>query len=116
MSLSLAMHLGYHEVSYPDQSEVPTLHCFFQMSRLCRYSAFAHAASSAICRSTTSRAIFLASTTRVRNSCLFMAIGFATSTVALTGETISTLPDMYHEISLALPVSGSTRTRAESPR
>ena len=60
MSLSLAMHLGYHEVSYPDQSEVPTLHCFFQMSRLCRYSAFAHAASSAICRSTTSRAIFLA--------------------------------------------------------
>src|SRR5271166_2391282 len=28
--------------------------------------------------------------------------------VALTGETISTLPDIYHEISVALPVSGST--------
>jgi len=41
---------------------------------------------------------------------------FCTTTVALTGETISTLPNMYHEISVALPVSGWTRTRAESPR
>ena len=45
-----------------------------------------------------------------------VAIRFATSTVALTGETISTLPDMYHEISVALPVSGWTQTRAENPR
>src|SRR5260370_29658373 len=44
----------------PDQGRRPNLYGFFQMSLLCRYSALVHAASCAICRSTTSRAIRLA--------------------------------------------------------
>jgi hypothetical protein len=46
----------------------------------------------------------------------FVAIRFATSTLALTGETVSTLPEMYHEISAALSVSGWTLMRTRIPR
>jgi hypothetical protein len=45
----------------------------------------------------------------------FVAIRFATSTLALTGETVSTLPEMYHEISAALSVSGWTLMRTRIP-
>ena len=46
----------------------------------------------------------------------FVAIRFATSTLALTGETVSTLPEMYHEISAAFRFRVDPDADSDSPK